>query len=138
MLRKDAKRITLSEPWDEPQLIGADATGEEARIDSAVSAVFLAAGIASAVFGVLVIATEVNASWNKMLTFMPSIGPLSGEAVLSILVFAIGWPTLFAIFRVRAVKLNVAFVISMILTVVGFILTYPPVGFALRALFTGQ
>ena len=137
MLRKDAKRITITEPWDEPQLIVADATGDEARADSAVSAVFLAAGIASAVFGVLVIASEVSARWNTTLTLMPSIGPLSGEAVLSILVFAISWPALFAIFRVRAVTMNAAFIVSMILTAVGFILTYPPVGFALRALFTG-
>jgi len=138
MLRKDAKRITLTEPWVEPQVIVDDETGDEARADSAVSAVFLAAGIASAVFGALVIASEVSARWNKMLTFMPSIGPLSGEAVLSILVFAISWPALFVVFRGRAVKMNVAFVISMALTVVGFILTYPPVGFALRSLFTGR
>ncbi|MCC7448914.1 MAG: hypothetical protein IT324_15965 [Anaerolineae bacterium] len=138
MLRKDAKRITLTEPWVEPQVITEDETSDEVRTDSAVSAVFLAAGIASAVFGVLVIASEVSPRWNKMLTFMPSIGPLSGEAVLSILVFALGWPALFAIFRVRAVKMNVAFIVSMILTAVGFILTYPPVGFALRSLFTGR
>jgi hypothetical protein len=52
---------------------------------------------------------------------------LSGKTGLSIIAFIISWVALHYAFQRRAVSLTTAFLITLVLLVLGLLLTFPPV-----------
>ena len=98
-----------------------------------VAAVFLAAGIGSLVFGLLVVLNEVSTEINSFLKFDANfglgsgVGPLSGKAILGIVAFFVSWVVLHLVFRGKEVKFGPILTISLILVAAGFLLTFPPV-----------
>jgi hypothetical protein len=102
-----------------------------ASLESAVGAAFIAGGIGSTVLGLAVIAAETNASIKTFLTWNMGVGPLSGKTGVAVIAFIISWVILHYVMRNRAVSLTTSFIISLVLTAVGVLLTFPPVFFAL-------
>jgi hypothetical protein len=112
---------------DQPEIAS---TSEETRVitmDSAVSAAFIASGIGSVVLGLTIIGAETNAALKTFLTFNAGVGPLSGKTTVTVIAFVLSWVILHFIFRSRPIKLATGFTISVILVIVGLLLTFPPV-----------
>jgi hypothetical protein len=112
---------------DQPEIAS---TSEETRVitmESAVSAAFIASGIGSVVLGLAIIGAEANEGIKTFLTFNAGVGALSGKTTIMVIAFVLSWVILHFIFRARPIKLATGFIISVILMVVGLLLTFPPV-----------
>jgi hypothetical protein len=98
-----------------------------------VAAVYLAAGIGSLVFGLLVVLNEVSADINNFLKFDENfglgsgVGALSGKAILGTVALVVSWLVLHLVFRGKEVKFGPILVIALVLVGAGFLLTFPPV-----------
>ena len=98
-----------------------------------VAAVFIAAGIASLVLGLLVTLSEASTAVNDFLKFDANygigsgVGALSGKVTLATIAFVISWVVLYLIWRGKEVDFRKVFAASLILVGLGFILTFPPI-----------
>lgn len=106
-----------------------------------VAAGVIAAGIGTFVIGLGVIVNEASATikdaigfdFNAFLKFDTNfglgrgVGPLSGKVTLAVLAFVISWAVLGYLWRGREVPFQRAFVASLVLIGLGFLLTFPPV-----------
>lgn len=93
----------------------------------AVGASFIACGIGSATLGLALIGTEVSDGFKELLTINAGVGALSGKSTLAVVAFFVSWIILHYVMRDKNIKLATSFWIGIALTVVGLILTYPPV-----------
>jgi hypothetical protein len=98
-------------------------------IDREVGAAFIASGIGSLVLGIVIVLAEMPSlvAFKNSLVFVGPVGPLSGKTTLSVLAFLISWVALHYGFKNRNITLTTSFVISIVLTALGFLLSYPPV-----------
>ncbi len=98
-----------------------------------VAAVFLASGIGSLVLGLFVVLSEMSTDINNFLKFDANyglgkgVGPLSGKAILAILVFVVSWAVLHVVWRGKEVPFTRVFTLALVLVAAGFLLTFPPV-----------
>ena len=91
------------------------------------AAALLAAGIGCVVFGVLTALTAASQSVADALTFMPKVGPLSGEALTATIVFLGSWKSLEFILRGKEPSEKRVFTAMWIMVTIGVVLTFPPV-----------
>jgi hypothetical protein len=100
---------------------------ESTAADRAMSAAMIASGIGSLILGIAIVLSEVNASIKSFLTWNSGVGPLSGKTGVSVIAFVVSWVILHYAFQRRAISLTSAFIITVVLVVVGILLTFPPV-----------
>jgi len=112
---------------DQPVLSPSSEKTQVITMESAVSAAFIASGIGSIVLGLTIVGAEVNANIKSFLTFIGAVGPLSGKTTLAVIGFVVSWIILHFVFRNRPMKLATGFIITVILLVVGLLLSFPPV-----------
>ena len=91
------------------------------------AAALLATGIACATFGLLTIIAQASPEIADALTFMPKVGPLSGEAIVSSVAFFALWKGLAQLWGQRDLAEKPILLWTGILVAIGFILTFPPV-----------
>jgi hypothetical protein len=91
------------------------------------AAAMLAAGLGCVVFGVLTALTSANQAVADALTFMPKVGPLSGQALTAAIVFLGSWKLLEFMLRGREPSEKRVFVAMWIMVAIGVVLTFPPV-----------
>jgi len=90
------------------------------------AAAILAAGIGTAVIGILALAGDASSTINKLLTFYNPTGALSGVTTVAIIIWLVSWYALNLRWRSKAVdmaKVNIAAFIGL---AIGFLLTFPP------------
>ena len=104
-----------------------EAAGEVSVADRAMGASMIASGIGSLVLGIAIVLAEVNADIKTFLTWNTGVGPLSGKTGVSIIAFVISWVVLHYAFQRRAISLTTSFVVTLVLLVLGLLLTFPPV-----------
>jgi hypothetical protein len=92
-----------------------------------IAAAIIAAGIACAVLGLLVVGAAASALVAQWLTFYAPTGPLSGKAIVSSVVYLVVWPNLHYRLRDKQVDLYKAFLITVALVAIGVVGTFPPV-----------
>jgi hypothetical protein len=92
-----------------------------------IAAAIIAAGIACAVLGLLVVGTAASGLVSQWLTFYEPTGPLSGKAIVSVVVYLVVWPNLHYRLRDKQVDLYKAFMITVALVALGVVGTFPPV-----------
>jgi hypothetical protein len=97
------------------------------EVEAAVGASFIAGGIGSATLGIALIGTEISSGFKEFLTFNSGVGALSGKSTVAVIAFFLSWIILHNVMRDKNIKLVTSFWIGIALTVVGLILTYPPV-----------
>jgi hypothetical protein len=108
------------------------APSTDSRPNGPVAAAFLAAGVGSAVLGLMVVLAAFSDDVNNFLKFDESfglgsgVGPLSGKTAVAVLAYAIAWIVLHLALRGRDVNFRRAFVWSLALVGVGFLGTFPP------------
>ncbi|MBK8030441.1 MAG: hypothetical protein IPK17_13245 [Chloroflexi bacterium] len=95
--------------------------------DRAVGAAMIASGVGSLVLGIAIVAAEANAGIKSFLAWNSGVGPLSGKTGVSVIAFIISWVALHFFFQRKAVSLTTSFIITVVLVVLGLLLSYPPV-----------
>lgn len=95
--------------------------------DRAVGASMIASGVGSFVLGVAIILTEMNADIKTALTWNSGVGPLSGKTGVSVIAFVLSWVILHYAFQRKGITLTNSFIITMVLLVLGLLLTFPPI-----------
>lgn len=100
---------------------------EVSAADRAMGASMIASGIGSLVLGIAIVLAEVNVDIKTFLTWNTGVGPLSGKTGVSIIAFVISWVVLHYAFQRKAISLTTSFVITVVLVVLGLLLTFPPV-----------
>lgn len=91
------------------------------------AAALLAAGVSSVVFGVLTALTAASQSVADALTFMPKVGPLSGQGLSAAIVFLGSWKLLALALRGKELSERRVLVATWVMVGVGVVLTFPPV-----------
>ncbi len=111
------------------------------RPSGPAAAAMLASGIASLVLGITILLNEYSASikgaigidFNTVLQFDRNfglgagVGPLSGKVIVATIAFVASWAILHAVWRRREVRLQSAFIATLVLVGLGFALTFPPI-----------
>jgi hypothetical protein len=98
-----------------------------------VAAAFIAAAVGCAVLGVVVVLQESGILSGPSLDFSKNygvgtgVGPLSGKVIIATISFLATWAGLGLAWRRKEVDFARAFVVSIVLLVVGFALTFPPI-----------
>jgi hypothetical protein len=109
------------------ELIKSETDTDISVADRAMGASMIASGIGALVLGIAIVLAEVNPDFKTFVTWNSGVGPLSGKTGLSIIAFIISWVALHYAFQRRAVSLTTAFLITLVLLVLGLLLTFPPV-----------
>ncbi len=109
-----------------------------------VAAVFVAAGIGSTVMGLLVVLAEISKDISNFLKFDANfgigsgVGPLSGKALLATIAFFGSWIVLHYVNRGKEVDFNKWLTAALVLVLVGFGLTFPPIFEAIAGIFKSE
>lgn len=93
---------------------------------SGVAAV-LAAGVGSAVLGLLAFAGDKSAAIKAMLNWYKPTGALSGVTTAAIVVWLAVWVVLEMAWKGKTVAVARLTTVGLILLAVGFLLTFPPI-----------
>jgi hypothetical protein len=102
----------------------------EERPDGPAAAAMLAAGIGLLTLGLLTVLSEASTAihdWLESWEFGQGVGPLAGKTTVSVIVWALSWIVLAIGLRGRDVELKIWFWVALVLGVLGFIGTFPPV-----------
>jgi hypothetical protein len=91
------------------------------------AAAILAAGIGSAALGILALANDAFPAINRLLTFYPPTGGLSGVTTMAIVVWLVAWVILARRWGNMTVALARINLVAFALLAVGVLLTFPPV-----------
>jgi len=102
-------------------------TTEITELDRAIGAAFLGGGIGIFVLGIATVLAEGNSSISQALNWVKPVGALSGKTGVAIIAFLVSWVIVHFAFKNRAVSLMTAFSITLVLVVLGLLLTFPPV-----------
>jgi hypothetical protein len=94
---------------------------------ASTAAALVAAGVACAAFGLMVLLAETSEPVSQALTLSSAVGPLSGKAVVAVAVYAVAWPALHLAWRGRTVGFTRVFRWTAGLVLVGLLATFPPV-----------
>jgi hypothetical protein len=98
-----------------------------------VAAAFLAAAVGCFVLGLVLILNEAKIIADNALKFDANfglgsgVGPLSGKVIIATVAFVVTWAVLGVAWRRREVNFNRVFVASLVIVVLGFAMTFPPI-----------
>lgn len=90
-----------------------------------VAAVFIAAGIGAVVLGILTTLAEASESIKKALELNAKVGALSGKTIGAVIVFAVAWAILHAMWKSTDPAPRKVFLWSWILMAIGILFTFP-------------
>jgi hypothetical protein len=91
------------------------------------AATFIAGGIGALALGLMTTGAVISEGLSNFLNWWNPAGPLSGKTGISILAWLISWAILNNLWKDKESNLAKAFTVTLILIVLGFILTFPPV-----------
>lgn len=106
---------------------------EGTKPNGPVAAAFIAAAVGCAVLGVVVVLQEAAILSGPSLDFAKNfgigsgVGPLSGKVIIASIAFLATWAVLGYLWRRKEVDFARAFLLSIVLLVIGFALTFPPI-----------
>lgn len=101
-----------------------------ARATAAVgvaSAAFVSSGIGCLVIGLMVTGAEMSEGLKNALNWWNPAGPLTGKTGIGVIAWLISWAVLHYLWKDKDVELGKAFVVTLILIALGFLLTFPPI-----------
>jgi hypothetical protein len=98
-------------------------------LDREVGAAFIASGFGAFILGLMIVLTEMpsGAGLKSALTWLNGVGPLSGKTGIAVIAFVLSWIGVRYAFKSRAISLKISFIITVVLLVLGLVLSFPPV-----------
>ena len=91
------------------------------------AAAMIAAGIGALMIGILTTGSVISEGLKSALNFWPPAGSLTGKTIIALIVWLISWAALNTSWMDEDYDLRKAFVITLVLLLIGVILTFPPV-----------
>lgn len=102
--------------------------GEERPIANGPAlAAMAAAGAGASVLGILTVLSEASPAIKSGLKLYTPVGPLSGVTVGAVAAYGVAWLVLGVMLRGREVRVGPWIGVSLALTGLGLLLTFPPV-----------
>ena len=105
--------------------VGEKTQDEALVVTGPASAAFIAGGIGCFVIGLLTTLAEGSASIKSFLQWDDGVGPLAGKTGYGVIIFFLAWAILHFMWRDKNVDIKRSFYISMGLTALGFLGTFP-------------
>jgi hypothetical protein len=104
------------------------ATNIQDKPNGPVAAALLAAGIGSAVLGLVTLIYELNdkSAFAKSMVWSKAVGGLSGKSSLGIIAFFVAWAILAYVFKGKETNFSRIATISLVLLAIGLLGTFPP------------
>lgn len=96
------------------------------------AAAFLAAGIGSALMGLITVLAVVSEGVKNVLNLYDPAGPLSGKSTVAVLAWLVSWAVLHRLWKDEDVPVARVIRWTLILVAVGLLGTFPPVFEALE------
>jgi hypothetical protein len=90
------------------------------------AAAILAAGVGCFALAVLAVAGDASKAIAHRLTFYVPTGPLSGVTTLAMVVWLAAWMLGHWLWRSQTIAIRRAALASLVLLILGFLLTFPP------------
>lgn len=91
------------------------------------AAAILAAGVGSAVIGLLTTGAVISAGLKSALTWWGPAGPLSGKTGVGVIAWLVSWIVLNTLWKDKDVAFVRVLVVTLVLLALGVLLTFPPV-----------
>jgi hypothetical protein len=91
------------------------------------AAAFLAAGIGTLGYSLLIVMVEASKGFKTFMTLNNDVGPLSGKTIGAVLIWLVAWAVLHFTLRNREVDFRKYFIAASVLVLVGLIIIFPPV-----------
>lgn len=98
-----------------------------AATTGAAAAAMVGGGIGGLVLGLLTTGSVISEGLKTFLTFSPAVGSLSGKTAVAIVAWLISWALLNTLWKGKDYDLDKAFRITLVLTTIGILLTFPPI-----------
>ena len=89
------------------------------------AAAILAAGIGSALYGLIVLLAESSEAFRQLMVLNSSVGPLSGKSTFGVLAWLAAWAGLHFAWRDRDVNFGRAWAVTLALVGIALVLTFP-------------
>ena len=91
------------------------------------AASFYAAGISSAVLGLIIPISEAIPAFKTFLTWNPGVGPLAGKTIIPSVLFFVIWAVLGFMYRGKNTNMRTALTVAFVGLAIGLIGSFPPV-----------
>jgi hypothetical protein len=101
-------------------------TSPSQRVDGRVAATITAPGVGCAAFGIAVVLAESVSTVKQLLTLSTAVGPLSGKAVVAVVIYPVVWLVLHAALRNSQPKITTVSRWTTVLLTIGLLGTFPP------------
>ena len=105
---------------------------ERSQPSGPAAAAMISAGLGILVIGFLTTGAEVSEALKGFLAFYTPAGALTGKTGIGVVVWLVSWLILGNRWRDQQYNLDRAFVITMVLSALGLLLTFPPIFGALE------
>ena len=92
---------------------------------SGAAAAFVASGIGCAALGLLTTLAEISAGLKNLLNWWNPAGPLAGKSGVAVIIWIASWIVLNAAWKNKAVTIQRALTVTLVLIAVGTIGTFP-------------
>jgi hypothetical protein len=89
------------------------------------AAALVAAGVGSFILGLMTSLAEASGGLKDALNWWDTVGPLSGKTSVAVIVWLLAWLGLWLAWRGKDRSLRSAFIVMIVLVVVGLLLTFP-------------
>lgn len=93
----------------------------------AASAAFIASGIGVFAMGLMTTGAVISEGLKNALNWWNPAGPLVGKTGIAILAWLISWVLMNTVWKDKELELHKSFTITLVLIIVGVLLTFPPV-----------
>jgi hypothetical protein len=101
-------------------------TAERNKPNGPAAAALLAGGIGSAALGLATFVVEASEAVKTSMNWYNPVGPLTGKSSIGIIAFFVAWIILNYVWKGKETNFTRVATISMVLVVIGLILTFPP------------
>jgi hypothetical protein len=96
------------------------------KVDGRVAATIIAAGVGCAAFGIAVVLAESISAVKQLLTLSTAVGPLSGKAVVAVVIYPVVWLVLHVALRNSQPNITTVTRWTIVLLTIGLLGTFPP------------
>lgn len=93
--------------------------------NGAAVAALMAAGIGCLFLGLMTTGAVISEPLKNALTLSAAVGPLAGKTVVAVVAYLVAWAVLHARWKDRELNFDRYFLYTMILTGLGFLMTFP-------------
>ncbi|KAF0110049.1 MAG: hypothetical protein FD147_1924 [Chloroflexi bacterium] len=101
-------------------------TNEKTLTNGRAAAALLAGGIGAMTLGLMTVLAVASAGIKTALTWMNSVGSLSGKTSVAVIVWLVSWVVIHQLWKNKEVKWGKVMAVAFALLMAGVLMTFPP------------